>query len=107
VFVSDSIWSQDGSVSIVTRPRAGRFRFRILAEVKYFSPHTSREGLWSIYPSIQWVPVFYPGYKSDWSLNLTTQLDLAPRLTMSGAIPLCAFMACTGTTLTLPCLFTS
>jgi hypothetical protein len=42
VFVSDSIWNRDGSVSIVTRPRAGRFRFRIPAEVKYFSTHVQR-----------------------------------------------------------------
>ena len=107
MFVSDSIWSRDGLVSIVARPRARRFRFRIPTEVKYFSPHTSREGLWSIYPPIQWEPVFHPGYKSDWSVNLTTQLDLSPRLRVSGAVPLCAFMACSGTNLTLPCFFTS
>jgi hypothetical protein len=38
-------------------------------------------------------------------VKLTTELDRAPRLTMSGAIPLCAFMAWTGTTLSLPCFF--
>ena len=38
-------------------------------------------------------------------MKLTTQLDLTPRLTMSGAIPLCAFMAWKGTILTFPCFF--
>jgi hypothetical protein len=42
--------------------------------------------------------------ESGWDVNLTTHLNLVPRLRMSGAIPLLpiyAFMACTRTT--VPC----
>ena len=94
--------SKSAVVSGVTRLRAKYLRNR--GSIRIFS----RGSGWALGPTklpIQWVPIFPPVRKIVRGVKFNTDLYLVRRLRMGGVIPLLpqgAFIARTGTTLTLP-----
>jgi len=72
----NEIWySQDSSIDMVTRPRAGKPGFDCLqVQRRVFSLHHSiQTDLMSTQPHIQWVlRALSPGVKSGWGVKLTT-----------------------------------
>jgi hypothetical protein len=87
---------------IVARPRVGRSGVRIPTGAKYFVlSKTAKLALCATQSSIQYAPEFFPGEKQQ-RVMVTTDLNLAPRLRMSGAVhllPLYVFMVLTEKTL--------
>lgn len=95
-----SVW--DSTIGIVTKLWADRSGVKISAVARdLFLFRTSKPAPAPTQPPTQWVPGAFSLAVKWTERSLTTQLQLVPRLRTSGSItplPMCASMACTGTT---------